>query len=371
MDKIMNVYIASPNKPDSEACATLVLPAMPYELFDALDKVRIGLDDELYFQVEEYCAFEYLEPYLTDADNLSELNALCQRLSELDDLQCAAFEGLLKMEIAKKSGPIPIGTCIDLAYSTDSCNVVGEARNDAELGRFYANNDFIPTVENLSDEVFELLDFEKIGRTQRTAEGGVFTRVGYVMQDTELTEAYKNMSFTVQTPDYQILLELPDGMRLELPCKFPPDVPSHRCLDCRVPMLMGAIDEADIQEVNEFAEMLKGVGDTPMRKYKAVLYATGCDSLENAIATAEHLDDFKFEESTSCMRELALDKLNSLLDAEEVELLSKYTDLYCYGKAVMERDNSAITQYGLLGRRDWQPVETMNNQPERSGMEMI
>ena len=59
MDKIMDVYIAKTDyATPSEAHANLSLPAMPFELFDALDRARIQQGDELYFQVEEYYAFE-------------------------------------------------------------------------------------------------------------------------------------------------------------------------------------------------------------------------------------------------------------------------------------------------------------------------
>lgn len=35
---------------------------------------------------------------------------------------------------------------IDLAYSTDCCHVIN-ATSDEQLGRFYAENDFIPALE--------------------------------------------------------------------------------------------------------------------------------------------------------------------------------------------------------------------------------
>ena len=39
MRKILNVYLARANTPYSEAYADLDLPASPYELLDALDKL--------------------------------------------------------------------------------------------------------------------------------------------------------------------------------------------------------------------------------------------------------------------------------------------------------------------------------------------
>ena len=372
MDKIMDMYITkSTLERASEAHANLSLPAAPFEFFDALDQARVQEDDELYFKVSEYHAFEAIEPFISDADNLLEVNTLCQELSELDERQSTAFEGLLKMEIAKKDGPISVGKLIDLAYSADCCHVVDEALNDAQLGRFYAENDFVPQTDGLSDELFELLNFEKIGREYRIGEGGVFTAGGYVMQDTELVEAYKDMTFTMRTPAYQIQLELHDGTRLDLPCDEIPESSSHRCLDCRIPQLMAAIEITDIQSVNDFAEMLQSMGDKPLRKYKAMLFAMGCDSLEEAIEIAGHMDDYLFEESVSSPQELARDELNFMIDSKEVGLLAQFTNLHSYGQAIMKRDNCVITAYGLLEREDHQPIQVPTERQTQSGMEMI
>ena len=370
MDKIMAVYIAKANAPESEADAMLSLPAMPYELFDALDRARVQQGDDLYFQVEKYSVFEYMEPpFITDANNLVELNTLCQKLSELNDQQSTAFEGLLKMEVAKKNGPIAIGKLIDLASSVDCCHVVGEALNDSQLGRFYAENGFVPELDNLPDKVFELLDFERIGRELRQGECGVFTNGGYVVQHSELAEVYKDMTFTMQTPDYQILLEDMQGNRIELPRQNLPDAGICACIDCRIPLLMAAIDAADIQDVNAFAETLKDMGDKPMRKYKAVLSASGCDSLEEAAVLAEHLNEYLFDEKVTGLRDMALAEINFMMDEDGAALLARYVDLTGYGKAVLENDCAVITPYGHLERKDHQPVQAPPNQ--QSGMEMV
>ena len=366
----MAVYIAKANAPESEADAMLSLPAMPYELFDALDRARVQQGDDLYFQVEKYSVFEYMEPpFITDANNLVELNTLCQKLSELNDQQSTAFEGLIKLEVAKENGPISIGKLIDLACSTDCCHVVGEALNDSQLGRFYAENGFVPELDNLPDKVFELLDFERIGWELRQGEGGVFTDGGYVVQHSELAAVYKDMTFTIQTPDYQILLEDTQGNRIELPRQNLPDAGVYTCFDCRVPLLMAAIDAADIQDVNAFAETLKDMGDKPMRKYKAVLSAASCDSLEDAIVLAEHLDEYLFDEKVTGLRDLARAEINFMMDEDGAALLARYVDLTGYGKAVLENDCAVITPYGHLERKDHQPVQAPPNQ--QSGMEMV
>ena len=66
--KIFGVYLAKDGVPNNEAYAKLDLPASPWELWDALDKVRLQTDDILYMEIEDYDAFAYLAPHLDGLD---------------------------------------------------------------------------------------------------------------------------------------------------------------------------------------------------------------------------------------------------------------------------------------------------------------
>ena len=50
--KILRVYLAKNDTPYSAAYAKLDLPASPWELWDAMEKVRLQTDDILYMEVE-------------------------------------------------------------------------------------------------------------------------------------------------------------------------------------------------------------------------------------------------------------------------------------------------------------------------------
>ena len=65
--KIFGVYLAKLDAPDSESRARrtrLELPASPWELHDAMDKVQLHENEELYLEVDDYYDFEYLAPHL-------------------------------------------------------------------------------------------------------------------------------------------------------------------------------------------------------------------------------------------------------------------------------------------------------------------
>ena len=86
--KVFAMYLAKEGHPNSEAYAKLDLPASPWELWDALEKVRLQTDDILYMEIEDYYAFAYLAPHLDGLEiSLNELNDLAALLSALDEIQ--------------------------------------------------------------------------------------------------------------------------------------------------------------------------------------------------------------------------------------------------------------------------------------------
>lgn len=187
--KIFGIYLAKLDAPNSEAHARMELPASPLELHDAMDKVQLQENEELYLEIDDYYGFEYLAPHLMELDaSLNELNDLAGRLAVLDETEQEAFDGLLRLEIQRKvESNGSILTMQDLrtlavSAGADCCHVVG-ATSDAELGRFYAENGFMEELDGLSDDVFEMLDFGKIGKALRTGENGTFTRSGYANRE--------------------------------------------------------------------------------------------------------------------------------------------------------------------------------------------
>ena len=162
--KIFEVYLAKEDVPNNEAYAKLDLPASPWEVWDAMEKVRLQTDDILYMEVEDYYAFEYLSPHLDGLDiSLNELNDLAAQLAALDEVQGIAFDGFLRMEVQNKvdtnGGVITMQDIRDLAVSAKTdCYHVVDAADDAQLGRFYAENEFVPELDGVSDAVFKMLD---------------------------------------------------------------------------------------------------------------------------------------------------------------------------------------------------------------------
>ncbi len=398
--KIFEVYLAKEDVPNNEAYAKLDLPASPWELWDAMEKVRLNEGEQLYMEIEDYEAFGYLAPYLDGLDiSLIELNDLAALLSPLDEVQEAAFEGLFSMEVQRKvnanGGVITLQDLRDLAVSarTDCYHVV-DAADDAQLGRFYAENDFVPELDGVSNEVFEMLDFAGIGRMMRCSENGVFVGSLYVLRDGELTTA----------PPVQKALPGKPGYLFRLTLGLHPDIGGNRTTELDLPASEEALAAAQEQlgtlnwentvvlnydgilpnaaffadlpsELEAFNEFAKAVQDMPfpekqLPKLKALLKQFEVQDITTALSLTECLDDYVLTPEISSPQETAIDQLHFMTDDHSAELLISHVNLYAYGCDIIREDNASLTPYGLLHRADYQPMLTPVQKASEANMTM-
>lgn len=392
--KIFEVYLAKEGIPNNESYAKLDLPASPWELWDALDKVRLKDGEALYMEIDDYYAFEYLAPHLEELDiSLNELNDLAARLATLDEVQGIAFEGLFSMEVQKKvntnGGIITMQDLRDLAVSAKTdCYHVVDAADDAQLGRFYAENDFVPELEGISDAVFEMLDFAGIGRMMRCSENGVFVNSLYVLRDGELTTAPPVQKTLPEKPGYLFRLTLglhPDigdarTVTLDLPAAEAELLDAQEQLgvegwegvtaidyDGIIPYAADFTDlPMELEEFNAFTKAARDIPRSEVPKLKALLEQFEVRDIETALFLTEHLADYVLTPDLSSPQETAIDHLRFMTDDHSAELLLSHVNLYAYGCDLIKEDNATLTPYGLLHRADYQPMLT----PVQEKMEM-
>ena len=394
--RIFQVYISG-EESSSEACARLDLPASPWQLLDALDKARFRDADSLYLEIDEYYDYEDLANILPTVDlSLLELNDLAQRLSSLDARQRTAFEGILRMEMPKGDEEITVQRLRDFTESVDCCHVVPEAKNVYQLGRFYAENGFVPEIEDISEQVFELLDFYLIGRRIQQEECGIFTSQGYVVQNELFKEAPKITDTKPPVPDYTILLKVFKGyfydpaydndMQFLLPLPTSKEALDETaealgaasweelgwsCVDCCVPSLAVAITESeDFQSILTIAQVLSTIGPEELPCYKAVLESTGCATLEDAAEIAGHLDAYQLFPQIASPAELARTELDAAMTGPLSKALYDHVDLYALGQDLLRVKNYRLSSYGLIQRWNGQPLHSYRNPEPAHGMEL-
>lgn len=400
--KIFELEINSHHPSGNSTFAEVSLPATPYELADALNQARIS-DNQIYSLEVLGCELDYLPQFISNHTNLYELNHLTQRLSALNQWEMDCFEGMVMMDsIQTQYAPIEVERLINMTHSMKDCHVVYEAHDDSTLGKFYADNDFVQKLENVPDEIYECLDFGKIGKEMREGEGGVFTPHGYVVQNGEIVQRYQaGDAISTEKPDYTILLrvikgypehhnapaaflKLPaDDMALQQAMKTvgvaSPEECSFAAEDCMVPALTEKISDAIYESdgdcyglVDELARQLKNMNAKGnLLTYKAMLKSAPLDiTLEDALDLSYQTESFSVIREASTPAEYARFMLSKYCIECEKELFAS-ADLYQYGKRLMKEKGVLLTEYGVLWSLTGQTVEQCLQRPDQhQGMEM-
>ena len=379
-----------------EGSASLDMPTGPYEIQDALDKVRLAENEPVLLELEGCrCdeledAFDHRDLPLDTSRDIYVLNALAEKMSAMDQQELETVGGLIRME--KDPERISAERFYDLMHSAECCHYVNVS-NDYGLGKFYVENDFIPDLENVPESVIEKLDFARIGREMREAEGGVFLDegMGYVVQHSDIIEAHKSLDSTLKKPDYTVLLEvgLPDrgeAELLKLPCSSEAlraildryeargwcDL-TWRCADCKIPSLRDTISTCEsILEINTAAEVLKELSGIELLTSKALVSVMKPQDLTDALALIEARNDYALERDIASPADVGMSRLQSALQQDEIELLAPHVNLYAYGESAMKKYGMELTEYGGLERWDGQPVQApQEEQAQAGGMEMM
>ena len=385
MNKVFTVSLCNPDK---DVYVTLDVPADPYTILDAWERLRPAPDTRVEWEMEDYGEFPVLFPGLQSGEGFPALNALAERLTSLDSRQRTALEGLVKLQDGR---PMEPDALITLSEQAKHCQVAPEATDDASLGRVYAANGSIPEVKDVPDRVFELLDFQLLGRRVRQSEGGIFTRQGYVVPDGNWKPAEGQeprsapeaptsfFRLELQLGEERAELTLPAGQELVEVRDQMDAVGISNCtvtaFHSRVPQLPAAwATPEQLDTLNCLAIRLTVLEDRePLKliKYKAVLEASPPTSLEDAMALTERLDAYNLNWAADSPEDVARGELRRSMGEENADLLCRYLNLYGYGEALIQQYGGELTYYGLLTRADGQPVQKpLPPQPTRGGRQM-
>ena len=378
MRKVCEVYLVSSASSD-ERGVELTFPVSQYEMMDAFEQIRTKSPGDVYWQVEEFYCFDYLAPHLDESMSIFEFNSLTEQLSKLDARQEIAMEGLLDMAVQKhmqeNSGPITAQELMMLAHNVDHCHVLADVHTDTELGKFCADNDFLPELTALPDSVYALLDYAKIGKQMRESEAGVFTPHGYVVRTEELQplpdyEPQRNINYMIrltlmnhENEQRTSVLDLPateqrmQEVQKELDAPEWFDAQFTGC-DAIAPQLNTMLtDVEDLPRINELARSLQELKASGLlTKFKAVVGATQCESLDDVFDRLENLPQYCFEAKIRDKDALVRDELEFVLGGKDADLIYKHLNREAYAEDVLKQYGAEITPYGMVNREDFGPL---------------
>ena len=325
--------------------------------------------------------------------SIFEFNSLTEQLSKLDERQETALEGLLQMQVNKhmqeNSGPITVQELMMLASNVDRCEVLADVHTDEELGKFYADNDFLPELTALPDNIYALLDYAKIGKPMRTDEAGVFTPHGYVVRTAELQplpdyEPQRNINYMIrltlmnhENEQKTAVLDLPATEERLLEVQKELDAPEwfdaqFTGCDAIAPQLNTLLtDVEDLPKINELAKSLQELKANGQLTYiKDVFGATQCETLDDVFDRLEKLPQYCFETKIRDKDALVRDELEFVLGGKDADLIYKHLNREAYAEDVLKQYGAEITPYGMVNREDFGPLhEPISEQQQEQTQE--
>ena len=378
MRKVCEVYLVSSASSD-ERGVELTFPVSQYEMMDAFEQIHTKSPGDVYWQVDEFYCFDYLAPHLDESMSIFEFNSLTEQLSKLDERQETALEGLLQMQVKnhmqENSGIITVPELMMLAHNVDHCHVLADVHTDTELGKFCADNDFLPELTALPDSVYALLDYAKIGKQMREDEAGVFTPHGYVVRTEELQplpdyEPQRDINYMIrltlmnhENEQKTAVLDLPATEERLLEVQKELDAPEwydaqFTGCDTIAPQLNTLLtDVEDLPRINELAQALQELkASGQLTKFKAVVSATQCESLDDVFDRLEKLSQYCFEAKIRDRDALVRDELEFVLGGKDADLIYKHLNCEAYAEDVLKQYGAEITPYGMVNRADFGPL---------------
>ena len=377
MRKVCEVYLVS--SASDERGVELTFPVSQYEIMDAFEQIHTKSPGDVYWQVDEFHCFDYLAPHLDESMSIFEFNSLTEQLSKLDARQEIAMEGLLDMAVQKhmqeNSGPIMVQELMMLASNVDRCHVLADVHSNEDLGKFYVENGFREDLDALPDSAYALLDYAKIGKQMCESEAGTFTPHGYVVRTEELEplpdcEPQREISYMIrltlmnhENEQKTAVLDLPATEQRLLEVQEELDAPEwydaqFTGCDTIAPQLNTMLtDVEDLPRINDLAQALQELkANGQLTKFKAVVGATQCETLDDVLDRLEKLSQYCFEAKIRDKDALVRDELEFVLGGRDADLIYKHLNCEAYAEDVLKQYGAEITPYGMVNRADFGPL---------------
>lgn len=352
---------------DSDRYEYITFPVNKYSFNDQLD--RAGIFGEYTAEISELeNETELKNIKLSDEPTVDELNFLAKRLEEVCTDKCMA---LAYNAVISQYDSVSIAEAINCTYGLDTVPVY-PCKNAEEYGAVVLENDFLEELNEIPDELYGLLDNEKVGKLMQEREKGVFIDGYYaiassyepqLVYDDVLPEPMDEWMFKLEVtvmdgddPDEDMLetLTLPAGEERikELEDKFGKPASEWVWLSLQSELYVfdsDSMQNADsVEQLNELAVTFSEMSRSEMVKFKAVLEMEQPESVSEAIEISMSLDDYEFDPSTIDLKDYGEKYLSEMLPPDfDRTVLSDGITAYL-GRNISEKNGSQMTEYGIL-----------------------
>ena len=127
------------------------------------------------------------------------------------------------------------------------------------------------------------------------------------------------------------------------------------------------------ETIERLGDVLAQMSAAALPAYKALMTATHCQNIVDALDLAEQLDEYILSPSIASPEDAAAEELAFILPEKAAKMIRPHINLHTYGQALLASRNNIQTEYGLLERRDGQSIQIIGQQkqePQLGGMEL-
>ena len=345
----------------------VTLPANKNAVIDAMDSKKIFDETSLLIvecdEVPELVGYEFKEE-----PTLDELNFLAKRIEEISEekTEILAYRALLQKPFDT------IREAINRTYNLRTIPIY-PCKNVYAYGKIVLENEMLEGLEDIPDELYDLLDPDKVGRAMMECEGGVFIGGYYavpssyepaLVYDEELPERMDDWvfrleikgKFTDNKDDYGILTLPADEEDMR---RIAERFGEKYIVECvcagfksAIPQISDVCFESmeNIYAVNDIARRYSELSREDAAKFKAVLEHELWRGWDKINAILNDLDCYEFDGTIKHISEFGEKYLSEMLPPDFDRSLLKGACTAEFAEKIIAANECAFTEYGVVSR---------------------
>ena len=369
----------------NDKVAYVTLPANKNTVIDAMDRAKIR--GETFLRIATCDEIPELEGYeFEEESTLDELNFLAKRIEEIseDNTQILAYRALLRKPFDT------VNEAINRTFNLETVPVY-PCKNFYEYGEIVLDNELLEELREVPDEVYDLLDPEKVGRVMAERENGVSIDGYYIIADSYEPVLMYDEELPEQMDDWIFRLEIAGNSSgkneiLTLPAsektiaEIPERLGEKRLGDCVCVDFQSAIpqidkrilDSAEICSLNLFAKDFSELYRENAAKCKAILQNSPCGDVREILNVMRNLDRYEFDNEISDFSEYGEKYLLKMLPKGfDKEVLSGIGSVE-FTRNLLAANGCKFTDYGVISGIDghlFSPIKS-SEQEQKSDFTM-
>ena len=355
------------------------LPVSAINLQDILDRMNVQDGREIDFMFSKYDMVDLPADVLDKwyKADIYKLNVFAERFERLEGYQKAGFKSVLM-----RNPDSSIDDMIAMTYGID-CVPVYPAKNYAELGEIAVENEMLPEIEECSDAVIGLLDYEKVGKLLAERDKGVLLDGYYCMPD---SYEEPDISLTIEVPDkrfFRVLVSpsatttdqaqwfnLPEDIRRLREYSAEHNSTPEQMYITEVESVLPNITDAAyyeaywVEDMIALSEQMTCMNKAQVVKLKAVMESEKIQTFSGAREAIDCLNEYDFDPMVQDESQYGKVYACRVFPTNFDWSILENCDMNDFGKQVLSRKHGELTEYGVLSGRGQKLYTTLTSESE-------